>query len=101
MRSWIQLALVGDPDHALRDELQEARHKRVELLLDTARDTVFDDEADTVLVLFRAHDGDVRTDRLALERALGAVRVCSIRGARRAGRTAPAEAGAAGRRRAR
>lgn len=63
----LELALVEDVDQVLRDELAEARHERVKLLLDTLRDTVLHDRVHVVLLVL-LRDGDVSTARLELDR---------------------------------
>ena len=62
----LQLALVKYIDQVLRNELAEARHERVKLLLDAPGDAVLDDEVHVfLLVLLR--DGDVRAAGLELD----------------------------------
>ena len=63
----LQLTLVEHVNEVLRDELGEPRHERVELLLDTPRDTVLHDPAHVVLLIL-LRDGDIGTAGLRLDR---------------------------------
>lgn len=62
----LQLTLVEHIDEISRDELEQAIHERIELLLHALGDSILHDEIDIFLLVFLS-DIDVLASRLQLE----------------------------------